>query len=117
MKKAISVILAFALAFGMLLPASAATEADAKLQFNDDGKFRIMQISDIQGICAFWRLQQRQEKHPDPEWQKKMIALVDHMDEALCFEEIECCEYYQGQLLCNTCNGSIFVLEDNLVPI
>jgi hypothetical protein len=32
----------------MLLPASAASETDAKLQFNDDGKFRIMQISDIQ---------------------------------------------------------------------
>ena len=34
-----------------------------------------LQISDIQGICAFWRLQQKQEKHPDPEWQKKMTAL------------------------------------------
>ena len=48
MKKTISIILAFVLAFGMLLPASAATETDAKLQFNDDGKFRIMQIADIQ---------------------------------------------------------------------
>ena len=48
MKKAISIILAFVLAFGMLLPASAATETNTKLQFNDDGKFRIMQIADIQ---------------------------------------------------------------------
>ena len=47
--------------------------------------------------------------------EKKMIALVSHMDEAFCFEEIECCEYYRGQLLCNTCDGSIFVLEENLL--
>jgi len=48
MKKSFSIILAFVLVFGMLLPASAATETEAKLQFNDDGEFRIMQISDIQ---------------------------------------------------------------------
>ncbi len=48
MKKALSIILAFVLAFGMLLPASAANEAETKLQFNDDGEFRIMQIADIQ---------------------------------------------------------------------
>lgn len=48
MKKALSLILAFVLAFGMLLPAGAASEADVKLQFNDDGKFRIMQVADIQ---------------------------------------------------------------------
>ncbi len=47
MKKAISVILAVILAFGMLLTAGA-TNADAKRQFNADGNFRIMQISDIQ---------------------------------------------------------------------
>lgn len=34
-----------------------------------------LQISDIQGICVFWRLQQKQEKHPDPAWQKKMVDL------------------------------------------
>ncbi len=48
MKKLLSIILAFVLAFGMLLPASAANEAETKLQFNDDGEFRIMQIADIQ---------------------------------------------------------------------
>ena len=48
MKKALSIILAFVLAFGMLLPAGAASDTDAKLQFNDDGEFRIMQIADIQ---------------------------------------------------------------------
>lgn len=48
MKKALSLILAFVLAFGMLMSASAASEAETKLQFNDDGEFRIMQIADIQ---------------------------------------------------------------------
>lgn len=47
MKKFVSAILAMILAFGMLLPASAA-DADTKLQFNNDGSFRIMQIADIQ---------------------------------------------------------------------
>lgn len=47
MKKLISIILAFVLAFGMLLP-SYADNADTKLQFNNDGSFRIMQIADIQ---------------------------------------------------------------------
>lgn len=48
MKKALSLILAFVLAFAMLISSSAASEADIKLQFNDDGKFRIMQVADIQ---------------------------------------------------------------------
>ena len=43
--------------------------------------------------------------------QKKVIAQFDNMDEAFGFEEIECCEVYQGKLLCNTNAGSIFVLE------
>lgn len=47
MKKFVSIILAFILAFGMLLTASAES-TDTKLQFNDDGSFRIMQIADIQ---------------------------------------------------------------------
>lgn len=47
MKKIVSIILAFVLAFGMLLP-SYAGNADTKLQFNNDGSFRIMQIADIQ---------------------------------------------------------------------
>ncbi len=49
MKKIISVILAFVLAFAMLLPAGASVQnADNKLQFGADGNFRIMQIADIQ---------------------------------------------------------------------
>ncbi len=49
MKKFISVMLVLVLAFAMLLPAGASAQnADNKLQFNSDGKFRIMQISDIQ---------------------------------------------------------------------
>lgn len=49
MKKFISVMLVFVLAFAMLIPASASVQnTDNKLQFNSDGKFRIMQIADIQ---------------------------------------------------------------------
>ncbi len=49
MKKAISLILAIILAFSSLIIAGAAdTNAAHKLQFNADGDFRIMQISDIQ---------------------------------------------------------------------
>lgn len=49
MKKFISVMLVFILAFSMLLPAGASVQnSGEKLQFNSDGEFRIMQIADIQ---------------------------------------------------------------------
>ena len=48
MKKFAAVILAVILAFGAVVCASAQTDSSAKLQFNEDGSFRIMQISDIQ---------------------------------------------------------------------
>ena len=48
MKKILSILLAAVLAFGILMPAYAETDADTKLQFDKDGNFRIMQISDIQ---------------------------------------------------------------------
>lgn len=51
MKRIVSILLAVVLAFGMLMPAYAATAelpGNKKLQFNDDGEFRIMQIADIQ---------------------------------------------------------------------
>ncbi len=49
MKKIISVMLVFVLAFAMLIPAGASAQSeDNKLQFNSDGEFRIMQIADIQ---------------------------------------------------------------------
>ena len=48
MKKVISVVLAFVLTFAMLIPSAADSTSADKLQFNDDGSFRIMQIADIQ---------------------------------------------------------------------
>lgn len=49
MKKFISVMLVFILAFSMLLPAGASVQnSGEKLQFSSDGEFRIMQIADIQ---------------------------------------------------------------------
>ncbi len=49
MKKFVSIVLAMILALSALMPAYAADGASAtKLQFDKDGNFRIMQISDIQ---------------------------------------------------------------------
>lgn len=48
---------------------------------------------------------------------KELIAQVEHMDEAFFGEEIECCARYHGRLLCNTCDGSIFAIEDGLIPV
>lgn len=42
------------------------------------------QIQDVRGVCTFWRLQQKQELHPDPEWQRKMAEIdmrVSDIDE------------------------------------
>ncbi len=48
MKKILSVLFAVVLAFGAFVVANAETAATEKLQFDKDGNFRIMQISDIQ---------------------------------------------------------------------
>ncbi|MBQ1552951.1 MAG: metallophosphoesterase [Clostridia bacterium] len=50
-KSVLSVILAFAMLACVLVPAVSARtsdQADTRLQFNEDGKFRILQIADIQ---------------------------------------------------------------------
>ena len=36
---------------------------------------------------------------------------AENMDEAFCGEEIECCDWYEGQLLCNTNGGSLYTLR------
>lgn len=48
---------------------------------------------------------------------KTICAKVDHMDEAFYGEEIECCGEYRGRLLCNTCDGSIFVVGEGKLPL
>ena len=48
MKKFTAILLAMILAFSVILTASAQTDSAEKLQFDADGNFRIMQISDIQ---------------------------------------------------------------------
>ncbi len=48
MKKIVSILLAVILACSILMPAYADTNSAEKLQFDKDGNFRIMQISDIQ---------------------------------------------------------------------
>lgn len=50
--------------------------------------------------------------------QKKCLAThISNLTEAFRQEEIECCDIYQGQLLCNTCAGSIFKIEEGLLPL
>ena len=49
--------------------------------------------------------------------QKCLCAHVGNMTDAFGGEEIECCAFYQDKLLCNTCEGSIFVLEEGLLPL
>lgn len=46
-----------------------------------------------------------------------LCALVDNLDQAFAGEEIECCAEYQGKLLCNTCDGSIFVVGEGRMPL
>lgn len=46
---------------------------------------------------------------------KTLLARMD--DLAFEGEEIECCGLYRGKLLCNTCNGSIFEMEEGLLPL
>ena len=38
-------------------------------------------------------------------------AQIDHLDQALCMEEIECCAVYKGKLLCNTSAGGIYEIR------
>ena len=49
--------------------------------------------------------------------QKCLCAHVGNMTDAFGGEEIECCAFYQDKLLCNTCEGSIFALEEGLLPL
>lgn len=42
---------------------------------------------------------------------------IYHMDEALNYEEIECCGLYQGKLLCNTCDGGIYQVHTRLFEV
>lgn len=48
---------------------------------------------------------------------KNMCAFVGNMDEAFANEEIECCALYQGKLLCNTCDGSIYIVGAGKLPL
>lgn len=48
---------------------------------------------------------------------KELCAYADHMDAAFSNEEIECCAAYNGKLLCNTCDGSIFTVGTGKLPL
>jgi len=46
---------------------------------------------------------------------RTMCARISDLDEALHMEEIESCEFYNGELLCNTSAGSVFVIDKKLL--
>jgi len=48
---------------------------------------------------------------------KNMCGYVSNMDDAFSGEEIECCAPYHGRLLCNTCDGSIYIVGDGELPM
>lgn len=48
---------------------------------------------------------------------KTLYGQVDNLTEAFRKEEIECCGIYRNRLLCNTCDGSIFALEEDILPL
>lgn len=48
---------------------------------------------------------------------KSLIIQMTEMDQAFGGEEIECCAEYQGKLLCNTCDGSIFAVGEQVLPV
>lgn len=48
---------------------------------------------------------------------KCLAAQVENLDEAFGNEELESCAAYGKRLLCNTCEGNIFALEEGLLPL
>lgn len=49
--------------------------------------------------------------------QKCLLAQLDNLTEVFDGQEIECCDFYENRLLCNTCDGSIFELEEGILPL
>ena len=43
--------------------------------------------------------------------QKKLLWEADNLSEAFRMKEIECCDWYQGQLLCNTNGGDLIAVH------
>ena len=48
---------------------------------------------------------------------KTLCAQIGNLTEAFEEEEIECCDIYRNRLLCNTCAGSIFALEEGIINL
>jgi len=49
--------------------------------------------------------------------EKCLHARIGNLTGAFLNQEIECCAIYENRLLCNTCEGSIFALEEGLLPL
>ena len=48
---------------------------------------------------------------------KCLAGQTGDLSAAFCEEEIECCAPYRGKLLCNTCAGSIFEVDPDLISL
>lgn len=48
---------------------------------------------------------------------KTLCAQVENLTEAFRGEEIECCGIYKDRLICNTCNGNLFLLEEGIIEL
>ena len=48
---------------------------------------------------------------------KTLCAQVENLTEAFRGEEIECCDIYKDRLICNTCNGNLFLLEEGIIEL
>ena len=46
-----------------------------------------------------------------------LSAQMDNLTQAFRGEEIECIDFYGDRVLCNTCDGSIFELEEGVLPL
>ena len=42
---------------------------------------------------------------------KALVSHINNLDEAFYGEEVECCGVYDGKIICNTCDGSLFELR------
>ena len=48
---------------------------------------------------------------------KCIIAKIDLSDSICASEEIECCAFYCGSLLCNTNDGNIYSIQEGVLPL
>lgn len=92
------------------------TPGDILDQFGVDGDLQFTQGGTIVGQTLYFTFGCPKRKYPlaiaafDLK-EKKMDTVIHSLDEAFGYEEIECCALYQEKLLCNTCDGGIYMIK------